>query len=98
MTMDEIQGLRARIDELDDEILRLIQKRARLALEIGRLKAQTGRKVEDAGRENEILAKVTRASLNEPIGPTAAKKIFAAVIESCREIQREDIAPPAGAC
>jgi len=36
--IEPLRELRARIDELDDEILELIQRRAEVALEIGQVK------------------------------------------------------------
>jgi chorismate mutase len=55
--------LRERIDAIDHEIVALLNERAQIALEIGRVKQQTGRRtVRDAKRETEVLERVTSAS------------------------------------
>ncbi len=62
-TAAALAPLRVRIDAIDHEIVALLNERAELALEIGRLKEATGRRtVRDAAREVEVLERVTRAS------------------------------------
>lgn len=58
-----LEPLRARIDAIDHEIVALLNERAQIALEIGRVKQVTGRRtVRDAAREAQVLAHVTGAS------------------------------------
>ena len=55
--------LRDRIDAIDQEIVGLLNERAQVALEIGRVKHVTGRRtVRDAAREAQVLEHVTSAS------------------------------------
>jgi chorismate mutase/prephenate dehydratase len=55
--------LRERIDAIDQEIVALLNERAQIALEIGRVKKQTGRRtVRDAKREAEVIEHVTSTS------------------------------------
>jgi chorismate mutase len=54
--------LRQRIDAIDHEIVALLNERAQIALEIGRVKQVTGRTVRDAAREAQVLEHVTSAS------------------------------------
>jgi chorismate mutase/prephenate dehydratase len=62
-TAEALAPLRARIDAIDHEIVALLNERAELALEIGRLKEATGRRtVRDAAREAEVLDRVAHAS------------------------------------
>jgi len=58
-----LEPLRARIDEIDHEIVALLNERAQIALEIGRVKQVTGRRtVRDAAREAQVLEHVTSTS------------------------------------
>lgn len=60
---DRLEAVRARIDELDRTIVRLLNERAGLAIEAGRLKTAAGRpEVRDAEREREVLLRVAMAN------------------------------------
>ena len=70
----ELRRLRRRIDLLDRRIVRLLNERAGLARDVGRAKANAGRRaVRDAEREREVLLRVTIA--NE--GPTPQADLLA---------------------
>jgi chorismate mutase/prephenate dehydratase len=74
--------LRERIDEIDQEIVALLNERAQIALEIGRVKRQTGRRtVRDAKREAEVIEHVTSTSAGlfpEPELVALYRKLIAA--------------------
>jgi chorismate mutase len=81
-TAAALAPLRARIDAIDHEIVALLNERAELALEIGRVKQATGRRtVRDATREAEVLERVTHASAGlfpEPELVALYRKLIAA--------------------
>ena len=74
--------LRDRIDAIDHEIVALLNERAQIALEIGRVKQETGRRtVRDAAREAQVLERVTSASAGlfpEPELVALYRKLIAA--------------------
>lgn len=74
--------LRERIDAIDQEIVALLNERAQIALEIGRVKKQTGRRaVRDAKREAEVIEHVTSTSAGlfpEPELVALYRKLIAA--------------------
>jgi chorismate mutase / prephenate dehydratase len=81
---DEIGKLRAQIDALDDEVSSLIQRRARLAQEIGALKG--GAPVYRPEREAEILRRISAKS-----GPLPGERllaIFREIISACRGLEQ----------
>src|ERR1700735_3401946 len=53
-----LRELRTRIDKLDLEILRLVNERASVASEIGRIKTESGEEVFSPAREEEVLQNV----------------------------------------
>ena len=84
---EALPGLRARIDELDDEILELIQKRAAVALEIGRAKKRHALAVIDRPREKAVLDRLMAKSRGRPLKDQAILEIYSAIIRACRAAQ-----------
>ena len=82
LTAEALAPLRARIDGIDHEIVALLNERAQIALEIGRIKQVTGRRsVRDAAREAQVLERVTSASAGlfpEPELVALYRKLIAA--------------------
>ncbi len=100
----ELRRLREAIDALDRRIVGLVNERADLAKAIGREKTRLGRPVRDAGREREVLLRVSIA--NE--GPTPQADLLAIyrrLIATSRELEarererllHDEPEPPGGA-
>ncbi len=68
-----LEELRKRIDELDHQLVQLLNERARVVIEIGKLKDKTGKAVYAPDREKEVLAKIAEANK----GPLPAKCLVA---------------------
>src|SRR5439155_10895699 len=65
-----IPALRRQIDRIDDQLLRLLNRRAALALDIAEQKARTNSSVYAPGREKAVLARLAQANrgpLAEPL-------------------------------
>ncbi len=56
---EKIKYLREKIEALDDEILRLLNKRAEIVLEVGKVKSEGKLNFYDPKRESEILNRLT---------------------------------------
>jgi chorismate mutase len=93
--------LRERIDAIDHEIVALLNERAQIALEIGWVKQQTGRRtVRDAKRETEVLERVTSASSGlfpEPELVALYRKLIAATRRVQHAQKRRAVAAEPGA-
>lgn len=85
MTIDE---LRDRIDELDEQIVKLLNERAGCALAIGRLKQELGLDIYQPDRERQVLAHV-RAANRGPLGAEAMTRLFERIIDEARRLERE---------
>lgn len=70
---DELAALRGRIDELDAQLVQLINERARVAAEIGRLKRKCGDATYVPDRERAVLDKV----LAQNAGPLTNHAVLA---------------------
>ncbi len=62
---DEMQGLRGQIDGVDEEIVRLLDRRARLARRVGDLKRSQGLDTYVPARERVVLDRVERLSAGD---------------------------------
>ncbi len=86
-----INELRQRVDEVDRELIRILNERARIVQEIVAIKGEAGKPLFDPRREEEILRKV--AEQNEgPIYDTSMREIFELILHRIRdlEVQREE--------
>lgn len=78
---------RKRIDLIDEEIIRLINERTSMAVEIGKKKAAIGKPVFDAKREAEVFEKIT--DLNDgPIGHDALRGIYREIMSGNYALQQ----------
>tara|TARA_B100000131_G_C17901723_1_gene526697 strand:+ start:242 stop:511 length:270 start_codon:yes stop_codon:yes gene_type:complete len=88
--MDErLKKLRLEIDNIDEEILELLEKRMKIVHEVGDLKKDLDISVEDLNRENEIIDRLTSHSSGE-LTEKQLIRIFSAVFKSSKQIQREN--------
>jgi chorismate mutase/prephenate dehydratase len=83
-----LAGLRGQIDKLDLHILELLNKRAGIAAQIGKIKADQGDNVFSAAREEEVLANVLAAH-EGPLAEVTVRAIFRELISGSRAIQKQ---------
>ncbi|MHC4487930.1 MAG: prephenate dehydratase [Planctomycetota bacterium] len=57
-----LEELRQRIDELDDQLVQLLNERARIVVEIGKLKNKTDKPVYAPDREKEVFARIAEVN------------------------------------
>ncbi len=84
MTIEEI---RAEIDRLDDELLRIFNRRADFALKIGEIKKSRGMPVYDPAREKMIFQRM-KADNPGPLDDEAIVRLFERVIDESRRLER----------
>jgi chorismate mutase/prephenate dehydratase len=83
-----LKELRAKIDEIDKQIVSLLKERFLTAKEIGRLKEEKGGATFDLFREKEVLNHVVK--LNEGVFPEdTLRVIYSEVIRACRGAQEK---------
>lgn len=85
-TQGRIEELRSRVDEVDRELIRILNERARIVQEMVEIKAQAGKPLFDPKREEEILRKV--AEVNEgPIYDSSMREIFELILHRIRDLE-----------
>jgi 3-deoxy-7-phosphoheptulonate synthase len=86
-----MRAYRERIDSIDEEIVRLLNERAEMALRVGRIKCATGAPVHAPEREAAVLRHVAEAA-EGPLDPSAVERLFRAIIDETRAAQVRSVA------
>ena len=81
-----IQDRRAEIDAIDLELLRLLSRRARLAVKVGESKRTAGLSIGDRTREREVIERVRRANTG-PLDNQAVVRLFRCIIRESRLVE-----------
>ncbi|MDQ3189441.1 MAG: prephenate dehydratase [Pseudomonadota bacterium] len=83
----ELKSLRDAIDVVDARLLSLLNERARLAIDVGRIKHAVGAPVFRPEREAEVLQRAATSSLG-PLSAAQVTNVFREVISACRALER----------
>jgi chorismate mutase len=85
-----LQSLREEIDRLDEVIVRLLDRRARCAYAIGRIKKELGRPIYEPAREAAVIGRVKalNATLGGPLDERAIVRLYERIMDEARRIQR----------
>ncbi|MGD9765160.1 MAG: prephenate dehydratase [Candidatus Binatia bacterium] len=83
-----LETLRAQIDRVDEAIVRLLNTRAALAVQIGEAKARRGQAAKYVPeREKRIFQRLARLN-GGPLRPPHVRTIFREIISSCRALEQ----------
>ncbi|HOO47529.1 MAG TPA: prephenate dehydratase domain-containing protein, partial [Deltaproteobacteria bacterium] len=84
----DMHTIRKEIDVIDNEIIRLLQKRCLLSIEMGKLKEINNKDTFDPSREAAVLERLT--SLAEPpLTGTMIERIFTDIFSMSRSLQKK---------
>ena len=86
----DIEHWRREIDDIDAELLRLLNMRARLALKVGALKQAQDLPVCDPDRERDVLQRLHEIN-NGPLDEHAVGKVFRRIIRESRRLEEAGI-------
>jgi chorismate mutase len=97
-----LDALREEIDKIDEVIVRLLDRRARCAYAIGKIKSDQGASIYEPAREAAVMAhiKEVNAMLGGPLDEGAIVRLYERIMDEARRIQRieakrEPAPPPA---
>jgi len=82
----DIEHWRKEIDDIDAELLRLLNMRARLALKVGALKQAANVPFCDPDRERSVLQRLQEIN-NGPLDQRAVGKVFRRIIQESRRLE-----------
>lgn len=83
-----IEDWRREIDAIDQQLVVVLNQRARLAAKLLATKEATGSPIYDSERESSVLEHICRVNLG-PFGDDALMKIFRRIITETRRVQIE---------
>src|SRR5437867_3728407 len=86
--MPTLDDLRNDIDRVDEVLVRLLNERARVACEIGRLKKEQGVEIYQPEREKQVLEHVRNIAVEGPLGADAIARLFERIIDEARRLER----------
>jgi chorismate mutase len=84
----ELKRLREAIDQVDEVLVKLLNQRARYAVEIGEIKGELALPIYSPEREKEVLLRVESRSKG-PLEPAAVRRLFERIIDESRRVERE---------
>jgi len=83
-----ILALRKKIDNVDSEIIKLLNKRASLSLSIGDNKKKNGREIYDPSRETKVYKNVQKQNKG-PLEAGSVRAIYTEIMSSCRSLEEK---------
>jgi chorismate mutase/prephenate dehydratase len=86
MSDDKLKPLRDQIDEIDAQLLALLNERARVAQQVGHVKAETNAPVFRPEREAQVLARIADTNPG-PLVSSDLQSIFREVMSACRALE-----------
>ena len=85
--MDEIQQLRKKVDEVDEQILNALSERAKICRAIGLVKKKKGMQIRDASRENEVYKRVKEKAVEFHLDPLKVEAVYREIVNMCSAVQ-----------
>jgi chorismate mutase / prephenate dehydratase len=87
-SLKDLKTYRNQIDKLDSQILELINKRASLASQIGKVKSENGGGIFNPAREEEVISNLLQANKG-PLSEVTIRAIYREIISGSRALQRK---------
>ena len=84
----ELKRLREAIDRVDEVLVKLLNQRAKYAVEIGEIKGELSLPIYSPEREKEVLLHVESHSAG-PLEAAAVRRLFERIIDESRRVERE---------
>ncbi len=84
---DELSRLRDAIDRVDEVLVKLLNQRAKYAVEIGEIKGVLDIPIYAPEREKEVLCHVETVSQG-PLDPASVRRLFERIIDESRRVER----------
>lgn len=85
---EDVRQRREEIDRLDAELVRLLNQRASIALDLAQLKQSLGWSICDTARERQVLTQVADSNAG-PFDHRSLKRIFRRIIWESRRIEQQ---------
>jgi chorismate mutase len=85
--VQEIKQLRKRIDEVDEQILQSLSKRAEICRSIGLVKETHGIPIQDFPRETDVYAHIREKAAELGLDPAHVEAVYRQIVNMCSAVQ-----------
>ncbi len=85
--INQLADLRSEINQVNQELVRLLAKRQRLTLQIGQIKKQLGRPILDRSREDQVLTQVRSLAKAYQLDPSFVQDLFYLIMDQAKKVQ-----------
>jgi chorismate mutase len=85
---NDVRRRREEIDRLDAELVRLLNRRASIALDLAKLKENLGWEICDRARERQVLSQVADSN-SGPLDRQSLRRIFRRIICESRRMEEK---------
>lgn len=86
---EEMEELRRKINQLNNEIIEKLAERVDVAVNIGVVKRRHCRPIVDLYREEKVYEQIRRLARERGLDEEGVERIFREIIRLCTEVQRE---------
>ena len=86
--MGEIEQLRKKVDEIDEQIINALCERAKTCKAIGLIKKKQGKPVRDVSRENDVFKRVKEKAMQFDLNPTQVEAVYREIVNMCSAVQQ----------
>ena len=88
--MSDLAAWRKKIDEIDQQLVKLLNERSGCAVEIGHIKKQLNLPAWQPDREAEILRNIVKSN-HGPLDDAAVRRLFERIIDEARALERHSM-------
>ena len=86
--LEDIASLRAKIDEIDDQILIALSERVKICKAIGVAKKKQKMPIRDESRENELYLRMKEKSKKLGLNETQIDLLYREIVNMCSAVQK----------
>lgn len=86
--MEKMKILRQKIDKIDEDIIKNLSERKKIALQIGQLKAESGQPILDLTREAQKKIQYGKLCLTYGLEEKFIQRLFGLIIAYSRKLQK----------
>jgi chorismate mutase len=85
--MNDLKQLRKKIDETDEQVLRLLGDRVKICGAIGSAKKVQGLPIQDKKREEEVYKRVKEHAAKLGLNPLQVEAVYREIVNMCSSVQ-----------
>ena len=85
--MEDIEKLRKRIDEVDEQILHSLSERTKISAAIGLMKRKQGLPVKDDDRETKLYVNIKKRAAELGLDTAQVEAVYRKIVAMCTSVQ-----------